>query len=195
MATYIALLRAVNVGQNVLNMGRLLQLASELGFRNVITYGQSGNLVFDATDSAAACARALEAKLDGETRFPVTVFVRTLLDLEALIARNPFRRKRTINRRRMHVTFLHAAVSKKGLKKLNAIARGENEFRLGWSEIYLHCPNNQSKGKLRDAVLEQALGVPVTTRSWSIVTNLLKMALLPRHKYRKRKQTAAGDRQ
>lgn len=175
MATYIALLRAVNVGQNVLKMDRLLQLASELGFKNLKTYAQSGNLVLNASGSAAECARALEAKLAGETRLPVTVFVRTVREMGALISRNPFRRDRTINRKRLHVAFLHAALTKKGLKKLNAIPRGEDEFRLGWREIYLLCPNGYSKSKLANAALERALGVPATTRNWNTVNKLFAM--------------------
>jgi Protein of unknown function (DUF1697) len=106
MAKYIALLRGVNVGQNILKMDRLRALSAALGFRNVTTYVQSGNMVFDAEEPAAACMQALEQKLARETRLPVAVLVRTPGEIKTLIARNPFLKDRAVDRARLHVTFL-----------------------------------------------------------------------------------------
>lgn len=176
MATYIALLRGVNVGQNLLKMERLRALAGELGFKNVSTYVQTGNMVFDADDSPAKCSAALEQKLAGETRLPVAVFVRTAEELKAIMARNPFLKDRTIDRTKLHVTFLAGAATKAGLAKLNAMARGSDEFRLGWQEVYVHCPNGYGRSKLSNNGLERALGVRASTRNWNTVNKLFEIA-------------------
>lgn len=176
MGKYIALLRGVNVGRNMLKMDRLRALAAELGFKNVATYVQTGNMVFDADDSAAKCSSSLERKLAGETRLPVTVLVRTATELEAIIARNPFLKDKTIDRTKLHVTFLAGAATKAGLAKLKAIARDADDFRLGWQEVYVHCPNGYGKTKLSNKTFEKALATKATTRNWNTVNRLLEMA-------------------
>src|SRR5579859_948828 len=81
MPTHIALLRGVNVGGNPLKMERLRALCEQLGFKNVRTYVQSGNIVFEAAGSASRCREQLEQKLAGETRLAVAVLVRTAAEL------------------------------------------------------------------------------------------------------------------
>jgi uncharacterized protein (DUF1697 family) len=175
MPKYIALLRGVNVGQNLLKMDRLRALAEGLGFKDVKTYAQSGNIVFHAEGPAENCSTALEGKLAGETRLPVVVFVRTPAELKLLIERNPFLKDATIDRKKLHVTFLPKAPTKEGHAKLGTIPRGADEFRLGRSEVYLHCPNGYGKTKLSNNAIERALAIAATTRNWNTTTKLLEM--------------------
>ncbi len=176
MPKYIALLRGVNVGQNLLKMDRLCALTEGLGFKNVKTYAQSGNIVFHAEGSAENCSAASEGKLAGETRLPVVVFVRTPAELKLLIERNPFLKNATIDRKKLHVTFLPKGPTKEGHAKLGTIPRGADEFRLGRLEVYLHCPNGYGKTKLSNNAIERALAVAATTRNWNTTTKLLEMA-------------------
>lgn len=67
MAIYIALLRGINVGGNVLKMDRLRRVCAEAGARNVQTYVQSGNVVFEARGSASGWVGLLERRLAGES--------------------------------------------------------------------------------------------------------------------------------
>jgi uncharacterized protein (DUF1697 family) len=89
---YVALLRAVNVGGRVVKMERLRALFEELRFRNVRTYIQSGNVFFEtAAKDRAALTRKIERHLAAELGFETAAFVRTIEELEAGIALDPFR--------------------------------------------------------------------------------------------------------
>jgi uncharacterized protein (DUF1697 family) len=176
MAKYIALLRGVNVGRNLLKMDRLRALAAELGFKNVATYVQSGNLVFDADASPTACSQALVRKLAGETRLPVAVLLRTRADFQTVVARNPFLKEKGVDPARLHVTFLAQAATPAGIQKLSAIAADPDRFRVAGKEIYLHCPNGYGESKLSNGAIERALALSATTRNWNTVNKLYEMA-------------------
>jgi uncharacterized protein (DUF1697 family) len=176
MAVYIALLRGVNVGQNLLKMDRLRSICAELGFRNVLTYVQSGNIVFEAEDCLSDCVRVLEQKLSGQTRLPVTVIVRTPGELGAVIRRNPFLKEEEVDRSRLYVTFLAGSAARDGLSKLNAIKAGADQFRLSGKEVYLYCPGGYGESKLSNSAVEKTLSVRATTRNWNTVNRLYEMA-------------------
>ena len=176
MAIYIALLRGVNVGQNLLSMERLRDICAGLNFKNAVTYIQSGNIVFEAEDSAPDCVTALEKRLGGETRLPVSVMVRTPADLGVIIRRNPFLRDKTVDRSKLHVAFLAKEPAKESLPKLSAIKAGTDQFRVSNHEVYLYCPGGYGVSKLSNSAIEKALGLRATTRNWNTVNKLLQMA-------------------
>jgi uncharacterized protein (DUF1697 family) len=176
MTVYIALLRGVNVGGNVLKMERLRELWCELGFTNVRTYVQSGNVVFEAKSAPARLTETIESKLAGQTRLPVTVLVRTKVEMGNVINANPFLEETEIDQTKLHVTFLGAQSTSAGLKKLSTIhAAGDRLIVLG-REVYLHCPNGYGNTKLSNNAIEKALSVRATTRNWNTVKTLYEMA-------------------
>ncbi len=172
MQPSVALLRGVNVGRHLLKMERLRQLLSELGYKRVTTYLQSGNAVFQADGSPSSVASAIEHKLAGETRLPVTALVRTPAELKSLIAGNPFLKEKGIDRSKLHVTFLAKAGGNDSAKKLSALNAGADQFYLSGKEVYLYCPNGYGKSRLANNVLEKALTVRATTRNWKTVNKL-----------------------
>ncbi len=176
MAAYIALLRGVNVGGNMLKMDRLRELCAKLGMQNVRTYVQSGNVVFQAQGSGAQWAELLERKLMGETRLPVTVIVRSAAEMAAILAGNPFLKEKGIDTARLHVTFLQQASAKSAVDSLANLKAGLDRLRCIGKEIYLHCPNGYGQTKLSNNALEKALGVKATTRNWNTVQKLCEMA-------------------
>lgn len=175
MAKFIALLRAVNVGQNMLKMERLRELCSDLGFKSAITYVQSGNVVFEAAGNTSSCREALEQTLAGETRLPVTVILRTPAELQKVIAGNPFLQDRGIDYTKLHVTFLAGAAPKDAIQKLSTVRAGVDQFRVAGKEIYLYCPNGYGQTKLSNTALEKALSIRATTRNWNTVNKLYEM--------------------
>lgn len=176
MATYIALLRGINVGGNVLRMERLRDIWAELGFPNARTYVQSGNIVFEASGSASGWVERMEQRLAEETRLPVSVLLRSRAEWKRLIARNPFAAEAGIDLTKLHVTFLASAVDAAGLARLNALPAGADRFQLAGSEVYLHCPQGYGKSKLANHALERALAVRATTRNWNTVNQLYALA-------------------
>ncbi|HEV2309550.1 MAG TPA: DUF1697 domain-containing protein [Acidimicrobiia bacterium] len=169
---YAALLRGVNVGgKNRLAMPALRSAVEGLGFDDVATYVQSGNVVFRApSQPEASLVRALERMIRGTFRLEVTVLVRTAAQLARIEKENPYLAQRR-DPATLHVTFLAARPS--------AAARGElprglgpDELAVRGREVYLWCPNGYGRTKLTNAWFEQRLGTPATTRNWRTVVTL-----------------------
>jgi uncharacterized protein (DUF1697 family) len=175
MPVYIALLRGVNIGQNILKMERLRALCTELGLKNVRTYFQSGNVVFEAQESASHWAQALERKLVGESRLPVTVIVRTAVEMTKVEAGNPFLKEKGIDTARLAVSFLQQIPAKAALDALRALKIGSERFHHSGKEIYLHCPDGFANAKLY--TLDKVLAQRTTTRNWNTVTRLHEMSV------------------
>jgi uncharacterized protein (DUF1697 family) len=106
MTRYIALLRAVNVGGRVVKMDRLRALFEELGLAGVRTYIQTGNVFFDtdASDRAALTAR-IERQLEEALGYPVATFLRTVEELAAVVALDPFAGREITSDMRLNVLF------------------------------------------------------------------------------------------
>lgn len=175
MPIYVALLRGVNVGQNILRMDRLREVCSEMGLKNVRTYVQSGNVVFEGQGSATHWSPALERGLAGETRLPVTVIVRTVAEIAKVLAENPFQNSKEIDTTRLHVTFLEDAPTKSAVEALGKVKAGVDRFRWVGKQIYLHCPDGYGRTKLSNSVIEKILSLRATTRNWNTVNKLHDM--------------------
>ncbi|HEX5423040.1 MAG TPA: DUF1697 domain-containing protein [Candidatus Acidoferrales bacterium] len=173
MTTYIALLRGVNVGQNLLKMERLRELCEKLGMKDARTYVQSGNLVFAADGNAAKWEQSLERKLAGETRLPVSVLVRTAAEMKKVLAGNPFVKEKGIDTKRLAVVFLQQTPSKQALEKMRSVDAGNERFHCSGREIYIHCPDGFARTKLY--ALDKFLAQRTTTRNWNTVTKLCAM--------------------
>ena len=173
MPIYVALLRGVNVGQNILKMERLREVCSEMRLKNVRTYVQSGNVVFEGQGRAGHWSQALERRLAGETRLPVTVILRTAAEMAKVLAENPFLSRKEIDTTRLHVTFLQDAPAK--IEALGKVRAGVDQFRWVGKEIYLHCPDGYGRTKLSNSVIEKTLSLRATTRNWNTVNRLHEM--------------------
>jgi uncharacterized protein (DUF1697 family) len=174
MPTYIALLRGVNVGHNMLKMERLRAICADIGAKNARTYLQSGNLVFAGQGSSTHWASALEKKLAGETRLPVSVIVRTAAEMSQVFAGNPFLKEKGIDVARLGVVFLQQQPSKTALESLRAMKIGSERFQCAAKEIYIHCPDGFGNAKLY--LLDKVLAQRTTTRNWNTVTKLCEMS-------------------
>lgn len=175
MRAYIALLRGINVGANTLPMERLRTILADIGFRDIRTHLQSGNVVFSADAPADDVAALIEGKVSEATRLPVSVLIRTPAQLKRLVAGNPFAQEAAALPRSVHVTFLAAAPSKAGFAAVGRIQAGADRWQAARREVYLHCPNGYGRSRLNNAALERALGVRATTRNWSTVAALHAM--------------------
>lgn len=175
MPVFVALLRGVNVGGNFLKMDRLRVLCDELGVKNVRTYVQSGNVVFEAPGSSSHWHQALERKLDGESRLAVSVIVRTTAELARVISDNPFLKEKGIDTSKLHITFLQEAPAKSSLAALSTLKAGPDRFFCTGKEVYLHCPDGYGRSNLNNNAFEKSLSLRATTRNWNTVNTLLEM--------------------
>jgi uncharacterized protein (DUF1697 family) len=172
---YVAMLRGVNVGGNPLKMAWLREACEEIGLRDARTYLQSGNIVCSSLLGAAKLATMLKQKIDGQTRLPVPVIIRSAKEMVEIVAQNPFLKRRGIDASRLHVTFLGDVPKQIDVERLNTLAGTRDEYHLVRREIFLHCPINYGETKLSNTGIEKALGVSATTRNWNTVTTLAEM--------------------
>jgi uncharacterized protein (DUF1697 family) len=168
MTVYVALLRAINVGgSGKLPMTALAALCTDLGFAEVRTYIQSGNVVFTSRKGEAAVQKALEGALAGALGKPADVAVRTAAEMAAARDGNPFAKAAPA---KVGVAFLSRRLPKSALKEM--VIPGKEEVVLGAREVYIHFPDGMGRSKLK---LPKAWG-PATVRNINTVGRLAAMA-------------------
>jgi uncharacterized protein (DUF1697 family) len=167
MTSYIALLRAVNVGgTGKLPMTELKAMCEQAGFSKVKTYIASGNVVFQSKLSEAKVKSALEAALAAYAGKPVGVLVRTAAEMAAVLAENPFPDEPS---NKTVAIFLDAAPPADFLAGVSHQA-GEL-IRAGRREIYAYYPDGQGQSKLKIAAAKNG-----TARNMNTVAKLAEMA-------------------
>ncbi len=181
MPTYVALLRAVNVGgTGKLPMADLRKLLEGLGFKNIETYIQSGNVVFDAAGSAVKVKGAVTAGLEKLMGAPVEVMVRTHEELTRIIAGNPFAAEAAADGARAHVVFLAGVAPAGAEAALQRIVTQHparrDRFHLAGDVVYLHLPDGAAETKFSGKTLDRAMGVAGTGRNWNTVVRLHAMS-------------------
>jgi uncharacterized protein (DUF1697 family) len=166
----VGLLRGVNVGGRTLPMAELRELVESLGFENVRTYIQSGNVLFSAKKRPAPAV--LEEAIERRFGLEVDVMLRSAMELERTIERNPFP---DADRSRLHVGFMATKLSAAAAGTLDADGFLPEQFAIVGTELYLHLPNGMGRTKLPDFVLRR-IKVPTTIRNWNTVTKLAELA-------------------
>lgn len=167
MTTFIALLRAVNVGgTGKLPMTELKAMCESAGFSNVRTYIASGNVVFDSELTEKAVAKKLGASLEQYAGKPVGVLVRTAGEMAAVLAANPF------SDAVPNLTFAIFLDTAPPAGTIDA-ARGreDEELALGTREIYVTYPGGSGKSKLKIPAARDG-----TARNMNTIARLAEMA-------------------
>jgi len=174
---HIALLRGINVGgKNRLPMKDLAKMFSEAGCADVLTYIQSGNVVFRAKDAVARRVPALVATaITKRFQFQAPVQTRTAKELEEIVAGNPFLRKGTAPDL-LHVAFLANAPTPLQAASLDPNRSPPDELVVRGREIFLRLPNGVARSKLTNAYFDSKLGTVSTLRNWRTVLQLLELA-------------------
>lgn len=178
MGRCISMLRGINVGsQKRVNMQSLTSIFESLGFSNIQTYIQSGNVVFDHKyKDASKLKPVLEAALKKTLGFEIIATQRSTEEMAKVVKSNPFSNK---DLSRVHVTFLSNEPNELPFDSIkSASASGEKLFH-SKMEIYLYLPNGYGTTKLSNRFFEKKLGVSATTRSWNTVNTLLEMSSSP----------------
>ncbi|MCE3198591.1 DUF1697 domain-containing protein [Paenibacillus sonchi] len=177
MNTYIALLRGINVGGNkIIKMQALKAMFESLGYSRVRTYIQSGNVVFESNRAQAAELEAVISAAIRETfGFDVSVMSRSLEELEAVIAGNPFEPPAEEGYKRLYISFLAEAPSKEALEKLRPYEEGADKLHVAGKEMYTLYEVSASQSPLFKVQLDKLLGTSITARNWNTVNKLAAM--------------------
>jgi len=179
MTTYISILRGINVGgQKKILMSDLKALYEGLGFKEVITYIQSGNVIFNVVDSISdgQAAEMIKQALYQKIRFEVPVLVRTSLEMQTTQRINPFIENKSLDIDKMHVTFLGELPNEENLKHIKKYDYTPDLFHITGKDVFLYCPNGYGTTKLSNSFFESKLKVSATTRNWRTVNTLVEIA-------------------
>jgi len=173
---YAAFLRGINVGgKNKLPMKDLAAMFTAAGCSDVRTYIQSGNVVFRAGASLAARLPAIvSAEIASKFGLAVPLVLRTLPQMIAVVASNPFL-KRGAAPEQLHVVFLADTPTADLVTLLDPDRSPPDSFHAAGAEIYLHLPNGAGNSKLTNAYFDSKLRTMGTARNWRTVNTLLEM--------------------
>lgn len=177
MARSVALLRGINVGGgNKIAMAELRAIAGGLGWANVATYIQTGNVVFDAESAdeatlAAALAEALSEKAD----LSVPIVVRPAPDLVRIANSHPMAESEA-DHRLLHVQLLDRVPDPERVELVAVDGFRPDTWVLDGREVYAHYPGGSGRSKLSIEVFERAWGVTATARNLRTIRKLAEMA-------------------
>jgi len=167
MPVYIALLRAINVGgTGTLPMAELKSICEEIGFTEVKTYIQSGNVVFRSADSEKAAGEKLDEALGKRLGKKPGVMIRSRRQMEMVAGNAPFPDAKPSF---VLVHFLAEAAPKNALDAM--VAPDGEEAVISGHEIYVHYPIGSGKSKLKLAALKAG-----TSRNINTVRKLVEIA-------------------
>ena len=177
MATYVALLRGVNVGKaKRVPMADLRDVLAGLGCTDVVTLLNSGNAVFRSkARSTSGCAAAIARALAARFGFDVPVVVKSTPELSAIVAGNPLRFTEA-DHSRLLVAFVQEAAQLASLRGLDSLVVPPEQFTVGRHGAYLLCASGLLESKAGAALLGKA-GQAATTRNWATVLKLHTLAL------------------
>ena len=178
MTTYISILRGINVsGHRMIKMDALKKMCVDLSFKNIQTYIQSGNIVFQSkTIDSEKISMTIMTNIKNLFDFDVPVITLTQLELETIINSNPFLKEKSKDHAFFHITFLSKQPELVNIEFLNQVDLKNDHYEIINKSIYLFCPDSYSKSKLTNTFLESKLKLTATTINWKTINELQNIA-------------------
>lgn len=178
MLVNIALLRGINVGgHKKVKMDHLKEIFRSMGFGDVRTYIQSGNVIFEAENADTSELTAqIESELENALGFHVPVIVKTAEEWQAVMKENPFDVEALKEDEKLHVSFLAEEPSNDAVQKLMDMESDIDEFKLQGTTAYVLCRKGYKKTVFSNTFLEKKLKVAATTRNWNSVMKIADLS-------------------
>lgn len=179
MAKYIALLRGINVsGQKPIKMAELKTHFEDLNYKNVATYIQSGNIIFDSENfNLDILANEIRDKIKNHYGWDVPVIVIRSDYLKLISENNPFIVQSNASIDKLYVTFLKEEPLAELAEKFKAFDYKPDAFLLKGKVLYGFVPESYGNTKFSNNFIENKLKTAATTRNWKTVLKLLEMAM------------------
>jgi uncharacterized protein (DUF1697 family) len=174
---HLALLRGINVsGHNMIKMEALKTTLEAIGFTNVVTYIQSGN-VFVETEEESGFGVGFKIKQEIFKIFghEVPVIVIGKNDLELCFKNNPFLKQKDVDTKKLYVAFISKELSSSAINELKISQFKPDEAVIDGNRIFIKYDIGAGKTRLDQKYIEKKLNVTATIRNWNTVTKLLEM--------------------
>lgn len=178
MKTYISILRGINVsGHKLIKMEALRTSYENMGFSNVKTYVQSGNVIFSYEDiEINKLEEQIFQQIKKDFGFDVPIIVLSVEKLEEIIKSNPLRKDKSKEESFMHVTFLASKSETNNFDAIEEKKQDNEDIVFSDYAVYLYCPNGYGNTKLNNNFIESKLKVRATTRNWKTTNELFQIA-------------------
>jgi uncharacterized protein (DUF1697 family) len=165
-------------GHNSLKMKDLAGLYNDIGFSEIETYIQSGNVIFSSSEKMSIDNISAKIKNSIRERFGynIAVVIRTVPELRLIVNSSPFTNEVSFDPTKAAVIFLSDTPSVTGIAKLKGIETGPDRYWISGKEIYIYCPDGFGKTKLYANFFDKKLNVEGTTRNWKTINTILEKA-------------------
>lgn len=172
----LALFRGINVaGHNIIKMAELKRLFETLGYNNVSTYIQSGNVVFSSSSkNTEKHKKAIETGVEETFGCKVSIFVYTFQELETAIEALPFTDSNGYDTSKSYISFTDSKTTL-DCSPLQSLLAKDDELACVGNVIYFYCPGQYGKTKMSNSGIEKKLKVSATTRNYNTALTLLNM--------------------
>ncbi|MGB5435984.1 MAG: DUF1697 domain-containing protein [Maribacter sp.] len=176
--TYIAFLRGINVGgHKKIKMADLRSLMENIGFHDVLTYIQSGNLIFksDIPDHRDVESKISKTILD-HYGFDVAVVVKKRFELMQFLGKNPFKFPEDIKDNKVYFVLLKNEPEQEGVEALSAMQFDNEHLVITPTCVYLKCNLGAGKAKCNNNLIARKLKVDTTSRNHRTLMKILELS-------------------
>ena len=176
MTRYVALLRGINVGgKNLIKMTALRACFEELGFSDVATYIQSGNVLFRTGGKRAELAARIEGALSEAFGYQANVVLRSKKQMQAIVAGAPKGFGAAPDGYRYDVLFLKKPLTAATAMKTVPTREGVDEVRAGTGVLYYSRLISEASRSRLSKIVSLPIYQRMTIRNWKTTTKLLEM--------------------
>ncbi|MFH6964505.1 DUF1697 domain-containing protein [Flavobacterium plurextorum] len=176
MTTHLALLRGINVsGHNMMKMDALKIMLENIGFQNIRTYLQTGNVFVDSEEDASKVGFMIKQEIFKVFGHEVPTIVITKEDLELCFKNNPFLKEKDIDTKKIYVAFVSTQLKKENINDLKISQFKPDEASIDGNRIFIKYAVGAGKTRFDQKYIEKKLNITATIRNWNTVTNLLAM--------------------
>jgi uncharacterized protein (DUF1697 family) len=175
MPKYAAFLRGINVGgHKIIKMKDLAEALSGAGYKNVRTYIQSGNVIFESSKkNNKVIEKDLSKLIMKSFGHEVDIMVRTQKEVEDVIKKAPFKKKDSD--KKLYVTFLQDKLTAENTKLLKSLNNAAETFHIIGKEIYTVRDPEVQYDKTTLGSFDKKLKVPTTTRNWNVINKITEL--------------------
>ena len=179
MPKYLCFLRGINVsGHKINKMAELRELLNSVGYKNVKTYIQSGNIILDSViQTKEEQSAAIELLLQEKYGWEIPCIVLDTEDLSRIVDHNPYKNISKEKATLPYVCLPKRALSKKDVDGLKAVHFEGEYFNVTKNAIYLYSTLELNKSKLSNNFFEKKLTISCTTRNWRTLNKLKELSI------------------
>lgn len=177
MTTHLALLRGINVsGHNMIKMEALKTTLEAIGFQNVQTYIQSGNVFVDTDEeNASKVGFVIKQEIFKVFGHEVPIVVVNKDDLAVCFKNNPYLKEKDVDTKKLYVAFISTTLKSDNINDLKISQFKPDEASIDGNKIYIKYAVGAGKTRFDQKYIEKKLNVISTIRNWNTVTQLLKI--------------------